>query len=267
MASHETRLVLIGGGNMGTALLGGLIASGWAPSQITVVEIDNDKRRDIEAQFSVQTSAKIVAGQGALVAVKPSDVAGVCAELTNVGVTRIVSIAAGVSLAQLQKFSSPTTAVIRAMPNTPALVRQGVTAICIGNVCTDSDIEWATSLLEGVGLVVRVEENQMDVFTAVAGSGPAYIFRLAESLVASGINMGLDSDLADLIVRQLFKGSGALLFESVDSPAQLRQKVSSPNGTTAAGLAQFDIAGFSDIVDKVVGAAAARSAEMTKESA
>lgn len=265
MTSREARLVLIGGGNMGSALLGGLIAGGWTPSDITVVEINDDKRAQLEATHGVRTSATVVAGHGALVAVKPGDVAGVCTELASLGVTRIVSIAAGISVARLQQASSPTTAVIRAMPNTPALVGEGITAVCPGATCTDEDIAWAESLLRAVGVVVRIAEDQMDAFTAVAGSGPAYVFRLAESLLASGVEHGLAPDVADAIVRQLFKGSGVLLYASEDSPAELRHKVTSPNGTTAAGLAEFERAGISEIVNKVVSAAALRSAEMTRE--
>lgn len=265
MTSRVARLVLIGGGNMGSALLGGLIAGGWAPSDITVVEINGDKRALLEATHGVRTSATVVAGQGALVAVKPGDVAEVCTELASLGVTRIVSIAAGISVARLQQASSPTTAVIRAMPNTPALVGEGITAVCPGATCTDEDIAWAESLLRAVGVVVRIAEDQMDAFTAVAGSGPAYVFRLAESLLASGVEHGLAPDVADAIVRQLFKGSGVLLHTSEDSPAELRRKVTSPNGTTAAGLAEFESAGISEIVNKVVLAAALRSAEMTRE--
>lgn len=265
MTSHESRLVLIGGGNMGSALLGGLIASGWAPSDITVVEINDEKRAHVEATYGVHTSANIVSGQGALVAVKPGDVAGVCTQLTALGVRRIVSIAAGVSVARLQQASSPTTAVIRAMPNTPALVGEGITALCSGATCSSQDIEWAESLMRAVGVVVHITENQMDTFTAVAGSGPAYIFRLAESLYAAGVENGLTADVADVVVRQLFKGSGILLHQSQDSPAELRQKVTSPNGTTAAGLAQLESAGFSEIMNKVVLAAQQRSVEMTGE--
>ena len=265
MTSREARLVLIGGGNMGSALLGGLIAGGWTPSDIVVVEINDEKRAQLEATYGVRTSAVIVSGQGALVAVKPGDVASVCAQLTAVGVSRIVSIAAGISVARLQQASSPTTAVIRAMPNTPALVGEGITALCPGATCTPDDVGWAESLLRAVGVVVRIAEDHMDAFTAVAGSGPAYVFRLAESLLAAGVEHGLSPEVADVIVRQLFKGSGILLFESQDSPSELRQKVTSPNGTTAAGLAEFESARISEIVNKVVSAAAQRSAEMTRE--
>ena len=267
MTSQIPRLVLVGGGNMGSALLGGLISSGWKPQDITVVEISAEKRQHLEQTFAVRTSDSIVSGEGALVAVKPADVVAVVTELAQCGTSRIVSIAAGVSVARLQEASSATTAVIRAMPNTPALVRQGITAICAGARCREDDISWAEELLSSVGQVVRLPEEQMDIFTAVAGSGPAYIFLLAELLLETARDAGLDADSADRIVRQLFRGAGQLLSESVDSPAQLREKVTSPNGTTAAGLQEFTTAGLREIVKKVVAAAAQRSAEMGRELA
>ena len=262
MATGSSRLVIIGGGNMGTALLGGLIDSGWAPHDITVVELDSSKRTHLESEFGVRTSAIIVGGQAALIAVKPADAANVCAQVAGHGIRRVLSIAAGISVGTLQAAAGASTVVVRAMPNTPALVREGVTAICGSAACTEDDYVWAESILSAVGLVVRVPEKQMDAVTAVAGSGPAYIFLLAESLLAAAMEAGLPSETADVMVRQLFRGSGILLAESAESPAQLRERVTSPKGTTAAGLAEFEAAGLREIVNKVVRAAAQRSAEM-----
>lgn len=250
---------------MGTALLGGLIAGGWDPADITVVEVNDEKRRELSVRFAVGTSAEIVAGDGALVAVKPGDVAQVCEQLTQLGTPRIISIAAGVTVAGLQAATSPTTAVIRAMPNTPALVRRSMTAVCAGSTCTDADVEWARSVLESVGEVVTIDEADMDAFTAVAGSGPAYLFLMAEALIAAGIERGLTEEVAATIVDQLFLGAGSLLASSTDSAAVLRERVTSPNGTTAAGLSVFEENGFRELVKKVVAAAADRSAEMQRE--
>ena len=258
----RARLVVIGGGNMGSALVGGLIDSGWDPASVCVVEIDADKRHQLAHTFGVQTSEVPVAADGALVAVKPGDAAAACGAVAALGVPRVLSIAAGVSVQTLEAAAGPTVAVVRAMPNTPALVGEGVTAICAGTSAGEHDLDWAESLLTAVGVVVRVPESQMDAVTAVAGSGPAYIFLLAESLLDAAQREGLPADVAQVLVRQLFRGSGILLAESDDSPATLREKVTSPNGTTAAGLAQFDAAGLREIVNKAVRAAAARSAEM-----
>lgn len=247
---------------MGTALVGGLIHGGWQPSSITVVEIDASKRAALEADYGVTTSDSVVNADGALIAVKPSDAVAVCASAVAAGVPRILSIAAGVSVAALEKAAGSTAAVVRAMPNTPALVREGVTAICGSTSCGEDDFAWAESLLSAVGVVVRVPESHMDAVTAVAGSGPGYLFLMAEALLDAAIAQGLPNDVANTLVRQLFRGAGVLLSDSTESPATLRERVTSPNGTTAAGLAEFESAGLREIVNKAVGAAAARSAEI-----
>lgn len=247
---------------MGTALVGGLIHGGWQPSSITVVEIDASKRAALEADYGVTTSNSVVNADGALIAVKPSDAVAVCASAVAAGVPRILSIAAGVSVAALEKAAGSTAAVVRAMPNTPALVREGVTAICGSTSCGEDDFAWAESLLSAVGVVVRVPESHMDAVTAVAGSGPGYLFLMAEALLDAAIAQGLPNDVANTLVRQLFRGAGVLLSDSTESPATLRERVTSPNGTTAAGLAEFESAGLREIVNKAVASAAARSAEI-----
>ena len=247
---------------MGAALVGGLVAGGWSGDDIVVVEIDATKRSELESIHGVRTSDSVVPADGAIVAVKPGDVAAVATRLASVGVPRILSIAAGVDLSTLQAAAGRESAVVRAMPNTPALVREGVTAIAGGETCTDADMEWAESLLRGVGLVVRVPESQMDAVTAVAGSGPGYVFLFAEALLASAIDAGLPGDVADVLVRQLFRGAGILLAGSDESPTVLRERVTSPNGTTAAGLARFEAAGLREIVNEAVRAAAERSRQM-----
>lgn len=258
----HARLVIIGGGNMGSALVGGLIHGGWDASTITVVELDAAKRASLESDFGVRTSDQVVSGDGALIAVKPADAVAVCAHVAALGIPRVLSIAAGISVSALQSAAGATTAVVRAMPNTPALVREGVTAICGSESCTEDDYVWAESLLTAVGVVVRVPETHMDAVTAVAGSGPGYLFLIAEALLDAARTEGLPDDVANVLVRQLFRGAGILLSESPESPATLRERVTSPNGTTAAGLAEFENAGLRETVNKVVRAAAARSAEM-----
>lgn len=259
--STRARLVVVGGGNMGAALVAGLVASGWAPAEVTVVEIDAAKRDALERDLGVRTSAEVVAADGAIVAVKPADVASVVAQLAGLGTPRIVSIAAGVRLEVLDAAGSGA-AVVRAMPNTPALVREGLTAISAGATCTGDDMDWAEAVLSAVGEVVRVPEEQMDAVTAVAGSGPGYLFLFAEALLDAALAEGLPPAVAETLVRQLFKGAGALLAASDEMPATLRERVTSPNGTTAAGLAEFESAQLRETVNKAVRAAAARSAEM-----
>lgn len=262
MSSHTGTLVVMGGGNMGGALIGGLIAAGWEPGRVTVVDPDAAKRDALAALHGVATSAEPVRADGAVVAVKPGDAAAVCTRLGELGVPRILSIAAGLSAATLQEAAGAGSRVVRAMPNTPALVREGVSAMCGSASCDEDDLAWAESVLSAVGLVVRIPESQMDAFTAVAGSGPAYVFLLAEALVAAGAAEGLPPDTADAIVRGLLRGAGILLADSTATAAVLRERVTSPNGTTAAGLAVFEERGLRAIVHDVVRAAAARSAEM-----
>ena len=262
MAMNTPRLVIIGGGNMGTAIVGGLVNGGWDASSITVVELDAAKRATLESDFGVMTSDVIVAGEGALIAVKPGDAASVCAQVSQLGTARVLSIAAAISVQTLQSAAGASTRVVRAMPNTPALVREGVTAICGSDACTEDDFAWAESLLSAVGVVVRVPESQMDAVTAVAGSGPGYVFLIAEALLDAARAQGLPDDVANVLVRQLFRGAGMLLADSPESPASLRERVTSPNGTTAAGLAVLEDAGIRETMHNVVRAAAARSAEM-----
>lgn len=247
---------------MGTALVGGLVQSDWDASTITVVEIDAAKRSLLEKQFGVRTSDTVVAADGALIAVKPGDAASVTAQVASLGTQRVLSIAAGVSVGTLQEAAGATARVIRAMPNTPALVREGVTAICGSGACTEEDFAWAESVLSAVGVVVRVPESQMDAVTAVAGSGPGYLFLFAEAMLAAAIAEGLPEDTANTLVRQLFRGAGVLLENSSESPATLRERVTSPKGTTAAGLSVFEESHLREIVHKAVQAAAHRSQEM-----
>ncbi len=259
--STRARLVVVGGGNMGRALVEGLVSSGWDPASVTVVEIDPAKRASLQSELGVTAVATAVTADGAIVAVKPGDVPTVVADLAALAVPRIVSIAAGVTLATLEAAAG-SSVVVRAMPNTPALVREGVTAISGGATCSPADLDWAEELLTAVGTVVRVPEGQMDAVTAVAGSGPGYLFLFAEALLDAALAEGLPRAVADALVRQLFKGAGALLAGSHESPATLRERVTSPNGTTAAGLAEFEAERLRETVNKAVRAAAARSRDM-----
>lgn len=260
--SERVALSIIGGGNMGSALLGGLLNAGWSAKDIVVVEVDEEKRHDLTNRFGVASVADVVACNGAVVAVKPAGVVDVCTRLRTVGVSRVLSIAAGVTTSAMQSALGDAAVAVRAMPNTPALVGEGASVIAGSSACGDDDLEWAESILQSVGIVIRVNEDDIDAVTAVAGSGPGYLFLMAEALIDAGVREGLSQEVATALVRQLFKGSGALLASSSLPASTLREQVTSPGGTTAAGLAVFDQSGFREIVNKVVQAAAARSREM-----
>ena len=152
--------------------------------------------------------------------------------------------------------------IIRCMPNTPALVGAGASAIAAGPTATEDDLDWAESILSAVGIVERVDESDLDAVTGLSGSGPAYVFHLGEALMAAATTQGLAPEVADRLTRQTLLGAALLLSESGEDPAVLRENVTSPGGTTAAGLAQFADADFMGLIDRVVAAAVERSREL-----
>lgn len=231
------RLVMVGGGNMGAALLGGLLAAGWAePRELAVVEVSGARRQVLADDFpGVVVAETVPACTAAVIAVKPHDVPAAVAEVVAAGATRVLSVAAGVSIATLERAAGPGVAVVRSMPNTPALVRQGAAAVAPGSVAGEADLVWAEEVLGAVGIVVRVAEHQLDAVTGLAGSGPAYLFLVAEALIEAGVLAGLARPVAEALTSQLLVGSAALLAQQGD-PGHLRAMVTSPGGTTAAGL-------------------------------
>lgn len=257
------KLQIVGGGKMGEALLGGVISSGWADAdEIAVVELNTDRRGELEAtHHGVIVTDVVQQSTDALIAVKPQYVLDVVESLGAAGVERLLSVAAGITIPAMEA-KAPTCRVVRCMPNTPALVGKGASAIAGGTQTSGADLDWAESILGAVGLVVRVDESDLDGVTGLSGSGPAYVFHLAEGLIAAGINRGLAPETADALARQTLLGAAALLSESGEDPAVLRTNVTSPGGTTAAGLAVFAEADFLGLVDDVVAAATARSIEL-----
>ena len=237
----KSTLVVVGGGNMGAALVGGLLAAATVdPADVSIVEVAEARREQLATMFpAVNVTGDIPECDAAVIAVKPHDVPGAVTRAASRGATRILSIAAGVTIATLEAAAGDRVAVVRSMPNTPAMVRQGASAIAAGTHASDSDVEWAESILGSVGTVVRVEESHLDAVTGLAGSGPAYLFLVAEALIDAGVAVGLSRDVADALVRQLLTGSAALLAHG-EAPADLRAKVTSPGGTTAAGIAVLE---------------------------
>jgi pyrroline-5-carboxylate reductase len=257
------KLLVVGGGKMGEALLGGLLGGGWAaPDEVAVVEPSEARRAELAASFpGVALLDAPVASEGAVVAVKPQLVGAVCEQLGAAGVGRVLSIAAGVRLDAIEWTLPAGTAVVRAMPNTPSLVGQGAAAIAGGTAAGEEDLAWAESILAAVGLVVRTTEDKLDAVTGLSGSGPAYVFLVAEAMIDAGVLVGLTRDVATQLAVQTLAGSAALLATG-QSPADLRAAVTSPGGTTAAGVRALEAGGVrSAILDAVV-AAAARAAEL-----
>jgi len=256
-------LVVVGGGNMGAALLMGMLSSGeFDPADIAIVEPLADRRAVLTAQFpGVLVSDVIPACEGAVLAVKPPDIPEVARGAAAAGARRVLSIAAGVTTATIAAAAGPSTAVVRAMPNTPALVGKGVSAITAGPGAEADDVEWAERILGSVGMTVRAPESQFDAVTGLTGSGPAYVFFVAEALIEAGAAVGLEPALVESMVAQLLVGSAALLAAQGD-PASLRAMVTSPGGTTAAGIAVLEDQGVRSAFVEAVHAAADRSQEL-----
>lgn len=258
-----TKLLVVGGGKMGEALLGGLLASGWAaPEEVAVVEPVGARQAELAARYpGISVVGEPVAADGAVLAVKPPLIADVCAALGALGVRRLLSIAAGIRLATMEAVVPEGTAVIRAMPNTPALVGMGASAIAGGDDANEDDLVWAEGILGAVGTVTRVSETQINMVTGLSGSGPAYVFLIAEALIDAGVLVGLPRDVASDLAIQTLRGSAELLAAGTP-PAEARANVTSPGGTTAAGLRALEDGRVrAAIIDAVV-ASKARADEM-----
>lgn len=255
----------LGGGRMADALVGGMLAAGHPVEDLAVVEISAARRDELAAgRPGLVVLAEPGPARAVVVATKPGDVATAlgAAAAASPELERVLSIAAGVDTATLQSAVPDGVAVVRAMPNTPALVGEGASAICAGPTATDADLDWAEGLLGAVGTVVRVTERLMDAVTGLSGSGPAYVFLVAEALTDAGVLAGLPRDVADRLTRQTLLGAATLLAGSDEGPEALRAAVTSPGGTTAAGLRELESHAVRAAVIDAVAAAAARSAEL-----
>ena len=260
-----TRLAVIGGGKMGAALISGLLSARWAePGDLLVVEPVGARREELVAMHPGLGVAEELGevAEGAVVAVKPGDVEDACRVLAFTGVPRVLSIAAGVPVAKLELWLGVGTAVVRAMPNTPALVGCGAAAIAPGTVASDDDMAWAEEILSAVGKVERVDEPLLDAVTGLSGSGPAYVFLVTEALIEAGVAVGLSRPVAEALTVQTLLGSARLLAESGERAESLRAAVTSPGGTTAAGLAALESRAVRAAFLEAVAAATERSKQL-----
>jgi pyrroline-5-carboxylate reductase len=268
-----TRLVVVGGGRMGEALVSGLLGAHWAAAdEIVLAEKLDARRAELEGEGGLTghhpglaVSAEPVAADGAVVAVKPADVESACRAIAAAGVPRVLSIAAGVPLSRLEEWlRSPGTevAVVRAMPNTPALVGAGAAAIAPGRGAGEADLAWAEGILTAVGTVVRVPESLLDAVTGLSGSGPAYLFLVAEAMMEAGVLVGLPRPVSQQLTVQTLLGSAQLLAQSIEGVEALRAAVTSPGGTTAAGLRALEAGGVRSAILEAVVAATDRSREL-----
>ncbi len=267
--NKQERITFIGGGNMAEALVRGLVSSGHDPRWISVTDPIAARRRTMARRYRVVTSASNVdAAAGASVvvlAVKPQTMDAVLEEL-GPALDRsvlVVSIAAGVRIARLERAFCERVRVVRVMPNTPCLVGRGASVLCPGSRARAADVRRVRSLLATVGKAYVVEdERMMDAVTGLSGSGPAYVYLFAEALIRGGVRAGLPADLARDLAYETIAGAAAMMIETGREPAELRKAVSSPGGTTLAGLARLDKGGFVRVVGEAVAAATRRSREL-----
>jgi pyrroline-5-carboxylate reductase len=262
------RIAILGAGVMGETLLSAILGSGHPADSLVISEKREDRAAELREAYGVSVTGNADAVAGAdviLLVVKPQDIPALLEEIAGSlpADATVVSLAAGITIATIEGALPDGVAVIRAMPNTPALVGEGMFGISPGTSCSKDQLDVVVDILESGGKVVVVGEQQQDGVTAVSGSGPAYVFYLAEAMVAGGMAEGLDEETARTLVAQTLVGSAKLLTESDDTAEELRRRVTSPNGTTHAAITTFDERGVMDGLVAGVAAAAARSAELS----
>ena len=263
---------------MNEAILGGLIAGGTDPSDI-VATVRRAERADelakrhhgitaIAGEEEPENNKQAATGAGVVIlGVKPVGIADLAREIGDslASDAIVISVAAAVSLEQLEAALPAGQPVIRTMPNTPAKLGRGVVSVSPGTHCSPAQLQRAKDVLAAAGTVVEIPEHQVDALSAISGSGPAYAFYLAEAMADAGVELGLDRELSLLIARETVAGAGLMLAEPGADPTALRKAVTSPNGTTERAIATFDARGLPAIIADGARAAAARAAEITKQ--
>ncbi|MCP4007378.1 MAG: pyrroline-5-carboxylate reductase [bacterium] len=260
----------IGAGNMAEAILRGLLRAGLAPERLVASDLDAGRREHIERELGVPTSDSNadVAERAEVVvlAVKPAHLESASTDLPRDDGPLFVSIIAGKTSASLQAHLGAGARIVRAMPNTPALIGEGITAIASDTGVSAQDLKSAEAVLSAVGRVVRVPEALMDAVTGLSGSGPAYAYLFIEALIDAGVREGLPAATARELSTQTVLGAAAMVRETGENPALLRERVSSPGGTTIAGLASLEEGGLREAIFAAVRAATVRSGQLGGDS-
>lgn len=263
------QLIIIGGGRMGSALAQGLLSAHWCDERaLAIVETSLEQREVLSVTLpgvKILTTLElgdVDEGTGVVLSVKPDHAESAARLAGAMGVTRLLSVVAGLSTARLEAVFPQPVAVVRSMPNTPVLVRKGVSAIAGGAHVARADLDWADSILGAVGTVVRVSERNIDAVTGLSGSMPAYLYLVVEALIDAGTHQGLTREVSRQLVIGTFEGSAVLLTSSGESPEELRSQVTSPGGTTAAGLRMLESRAVRSAFLEAVAAAAERSRQL-----
>jgi pyrroline-5-carboxylate reductase len=268
MSQLNKTIAFIGAGNMGEALIRGLLAAKTVtPSQLVAADVRMERLEEFEDEFGIRVTTDNAQAAGAaeivVLAVKPQQVSDVLATLHPRPSALILSIAAGVTTARIERELGNRPHVIRAMPNTPALIGAGAAAVCRGAHASIDDLTTAETILGAVGLTVRVEERFMDAVTALSGSGPAYVFRVTEAMIEAGVAAGLDPAVAHNLAIQTVYGAAKLLHDSGEEPGELRRNVTSPGGTTEAALQVMNDRQLTAIFTDAIAAATQRGRELS----
>ncbi|RYV50080.1 pyrroline-5-carboxylate reductase [Pengzhenrongella frigida] len=266
------RLVILGGGVMGEAILAGVLASGWGADDVVVTEPSTARGADLAARYGIRcvvgNAAAVRDADTVVVALKPKDVGPVLAEIAGslAPAALLVSVAAGLPCSFYERRVPAGTAVVRVMPNTPAVIGRGASAISAGAHATEQHLARTERILARTGLVVRAAEKDLDAVTAISGSGPAYVFYVVDALAEAGVLLGLTRDRARQLAVATVAGAAALLEESGEHPVILRERVSSPGGTTVAALRELDAHGVRAGFLAAAEAARDRSRELAAEA-
>jgi len=267
----EHSIGFVGAGNMANSLIRGLLAKGVSPQNLIAADIEPGKLETLKTECGIQTadSLEIAASVDVLVmAVKPQHMASACQQLSSSlqPQSLVISIAAGITIAHLQDWLGQGLALVRCMPNTPALIGKGATGLYANKHVSVEQKQLAEELLTAVGLALWLDnEDGIDTVTALSGSGPAYFFLLMEALEETAVSMGLDADTAKKLTYQTAVGAAELAVSSNSSIAELRRQVTSPGGTTEKAMQQFESGGFRNLVRQALLAAQNRSRELAEE--
>jgi pyrroline-5-carboxylate reductase len=260
------RVALIGAGNMAEAIARGLLAAGMRPDQLRASDPLEDRRKFVSEQLGIATTADNAAvlegAQVAVLAVKPQHLRAAMQSLPRSSQPLFLSIVAGASLASLRQQLGESARVVRSMPNTPALIGAGISALAADPTADPADLDRAEAILRAVGRVVRTPESMLDAVTGLSGSGPAYVYLFIEALTEAGLREGLPLATARELATWTVLGSARMVAESGESPAALRERVTSPGGTTIAGLAALEAGGLRSALFAAVRAATQRSKEL-----
>lgn len=267
----QDKIGFIGAGNMAEALIGGIIDGNITEiKNIFIYEIKKERADYITDKFKIyccKSNLELVEKCDKIFfAVKPQNINEVLEEIKNIiiGEKLFITICAGIKTKKIEDIFNDDIHVVRVMPNTPALIKCGASAISKGKYADEKDMIWVSNVFNKVGISVQVDEEMLDAVTGLSGSGPAYLFRLVEAMIEGGVEAGLPLDISEKLVKQTVLGAARLVIESSKSPSQLREAVTSPGGTTQAGLKVMNEGGFFDIIVEAIRKATDRARELGK---